>query len=184
MDYIALSKEVSYALRHAPEKYGLVLDEQGFVPIDQLLSALNKEGRYGRPVTEDDLAEMIARSAKARHEMRDGKIRALYGHSASKHVVKERTTPPPTLYHGTARRFLDAIMAEGLKPMSRQYVHLSVDIETAVSVGMRRDSHPVVLVVDAATASRDGINFYVGNDKVWLADPIPARYLSVLRRGN
>ena len=33
MDYIKLSKEVSYALRHAPWEYELELDENGFVPI-------------------------------------------------------------------------------------------------------------------------------------------------------
>lgn len=179
MDYTALSKEVSYALRHAPWKYGLELDEEGFVPVEQLLSALNEEHRHDRPVTEDDLAEMIARSEKTRHEIRDGKIRALYGHSVPMRVRKEPAAPPATLYHGTARRFLDAIMSEGLRPMSRQYVHLSVDVETAVEVGKRRDPRPVVLAVDAASASRDGINFYIGNEKVWLSDPIPARYLSI-----
>ena len=39
-----ISKEISYALRHAPWEYELELDEQGFVPIEQLLQALN-EGR-------------------------------------------------------------------------------------------------------------------------------------------
>lgn len=40
MDYLRLSKEVSYALRHAPWKYELELDEEGWVNIDQLLFAM------------------------------------------------------------------------------------------------------------------------------------------------
>ena len=32
-----ISKEISYALRHHPEEYGLALDAQGFVEIADLL---------------------------------------------------------------------------------------------------------------------------------------------------
>ncbi len=35
-----LSKEVSYALRHVPWKYELEMDENGWVPVEQLLDAL------------------------------------------------------------------------------------------------------------------------------------------------
>ncbi|MGI6216629.1 MAG: RNA 2'-phosphotransferase [Coriobacteriales bacterium] len=179
MDYTALSKEVSYALRHAPWEYELELDDEGFVPVEQLLAALNESGKYGRPVTTDDLVEMICSSEKKRHEICGGKIRALYGHSVPARILKQQAEPPSVLYHGTARRFLDKIMAEGLKPMSRQYVHLSVDVDTAMSVGARRDSHPAILIVDSATAYADGLNFYIGNDKVWLADFVPSKYLAV-----
>ena len=46
MDYIALSKEISYALRHAPWEYELEMDEAGFVSLAQLLCAINEEERY------------------------------------------------------------------------------------------------------------------------------------------
>jgi putative RNA 2'-phosphotransferase len=64
--------------------------------------------------------------------------------------------------------------------MSRQYVHLSADQETARQVGLRRDLYPAILKVDAAVASADGIHFYIGNDKVWLSDRIPPEYISML----
>ena len=35
-----------------------------------------------------------------------------------------------------------SILREGLKPMTRQYVHLSADIETALSVGARPRPRP------------------------------------------
>ncbi|MEO8178052.1 MAG: hypothetical protein ABI895_04390 [Deltaproteobacteria bacterium] len=38
---------------------------------------------------------------------------------------------------------------------------------------------PVVIQVDAQRAGAAGVRFYVGNDKVWLADAVPARYLSL-----
>lgn len=46
MDYKELSKEVSYALRHAPWEYGLEMDEKGWVPIEQLLDALHRTKKW------------------------------------------------------------------------------------------------------------------------------------------
>ena len=68
-------------------------------------------------------------------------------------------------------------MERGLLPQNRQYVHLSQDVETAMSVGKRRDGKPCILVIDAKTAWADGLGFYLGNEKVWLADVVPARYI-------
>ncbi len=178
MDYTKLSKEISYALRHAPWEYELELDSEGFVPMQQLIDAVNAGGKYDRPVTPDDLAHIIEISDKKRHEIVVDKIRALYGHSIPMHISKEPITPPAVLYHGTTHKAQERIQRDGLKPMGRQYVHLSVDTETAVQVGKRRDNAPVILQIDAARAHSDGIVFYKGNDKVVLADFIPAEYIS------
>lgn len=64
MDYMKLSKELSYALRHAPWEYELELDEEGWVEISQLLIALNESPQW-RDVTEADLTQMIAGSEKS-----------------------------------------------------------------------------------------------------------------------
>ncbi|MFT9820037.1 hypothetical protein [Lysinibacillus sp. NPDC056185] len=40
MDFSKLSKEFSYALRYAPWVYEFELDSQGWVDLEQLLSAL------------------------------------------------------------------------------------------------------------------------------------------------
>ena len=139
MDYVKLSKEVSYALRHAPWEYELELDENGFVLIEQLLNSLNSLNEYGRNVTREDLEYIIANSDKKRHEIVGDKIRALYGHSVPNKIEKIPGLPPDILYHGTAKRFVDSIMKDGLLPMKRQYVHLSVDTAIATLVGKRRD---------------------------------------------
>lgn len=180
MDYTKLSKEISYALRHAPWEYELELDREGFVPVQQLIDALNENGKYDRLVTVSDLAHIIEISDKKRHELKGDTIRALYGHSVPMHISKEKIIPPDILYHGTTHRALNMILNDGLKPMGRQYVHLSVDTDTAVQVGKRRDNDPVILKVDAARAYKDGTAFYKGNDKVVLADYVPGDYIQIL----
>ncbi len=61
----ALSKELSYALRHAPWEYELEMDAEGRVPIDQLLNALHREEHW-KDVQEADIQEVIAKSEKKR----------------------------------------------------------------------------------------------------------------------
>ncbi len=64
--------------------------------------------------------------------------------------------------------------------MNRQYVYLSVDTDIANLAGKRRDDNPVILIIDAITAFSNGIKFYIGNDKVWLCDKMPAKYIKIL----
>ncbi|AAT60143.1 RNA 2'-phosphotransferase [Bacillus cereus] len=176
--YTNLSKEVSYALRHAQWKYELELDENGWVSVEQLLHALHQSIEW-RDVKIEDLKIMIEKSEKKRHELKENKIRALYGHSIPMKIVKEEGVPPEFLYHGTSPRFLNSIESNGLSPMSRQYVHLSEDIITAELVGKRKDKHPIILEVNTGKAREEGVKFYLGNEKVWLADEIPSEFIAI-----
>ncbi|WP_396136430.1 RNA 2'-phosphotransferase [Clostridium sp. SHJSY1] len=171
-----LGKEISYALRHAPWEYELELDEGGWVSVEQLLTALKENSKW-ESITKEDLEYIIKNSDKKRYELVDEKIRALYGHSVPMKILKESQEPPDVLFHGTARRFMESIKNLGLQPKGRQYVHLSADIETAFQVGKRHDNKPVLLMIDAKKAWKDGIKFYLGNDKVWLADYVPSKYI-------
>ena len=65
-------------------------------------------------------------------------------------------------------------------PMGRQYVHLSVEVETARAVGQRKAAQPVILAVAAQAASRSGVALYAGNAMVWLADRVPAQFISLI----
>ena len=45
MNCINLSKEVSYVLRHNPNKYNLLVDEKGYVEIEDLFKVLNSNSK-------------------------------------------------------------------------------------------------------------------------------------------
>lgn len=177
-DFIQISRMVSHALRHEPWLYELELDADGWAEVEAVLAALREERAEWRDLSVDDLAAMIRHSSKQRHEMADGRIRALYGHSLPGKLRRTPASPPVKLFHGTAPAAVAKIRVDGLLPMRRQYVHLSVDHETAIAVGRRKAPVPVILRVDAAAAARAGIAFYAGNDKVWLADRVPARFIA------
>ena len=175
---IQLSKTISHALRHAPEQYGLTLDSEGWVATQNLLAALGQRRGQWRGLQESDLAAMMAQSEKQRFEMRDGKIRAYYGHSIADKVERQAANPPAILYHGTTPQAAERIRVDGLQPMNRQYVHLSADEQTAIQVARRRTNRPVVLRIAASEAHQQGIRFYLGNEMVWLAEAVSARFIS------
>ncbi|MEJ1114248.1 RNA 2'-phosphotransferase [Paenarthrobacter sp. CCNWLY172] len=179
-DYPKLSRAVSHALRHEPWLYELELDEEGWTSVEDLLQALRRESPDWVNLEFTDLEGMLLSSPKRRHELRGDRIRAFYGHSVPARIVKPQESPPQKLFHGTSRESLGAIQSEGLQPMRRQYVHLSEDVEMAKQVGQRKDTDPVLLLIDSAAAHGEHVSFYQGGEKVWLADSVPARFISVL----
>lgn len=170
---------MAQALRHQPVRYGLEPDEEGWVPVADLLAGLCRR-RHWCDLTMADIQAVLAMPGKQRYEMKDGRIRALYGHSAQVVVQKETAVPPPFLYHGTAPETVSRILQEGLKPMKRQFVHLSVDVETARMVGRRKDRQPVILRVRALEACETAVPFYRGNNSTWLADHVLPEFIEVL----
>lgn len=167
---------MSRALRHEPWLYELEVDECGWVPLDQLVDALNRDRRWG-DIHRSDVVEMVGRAHKQRHEIQGDRIRALYGHSLPGRIVKTPGMPPPSLFHGTAQESVSGILVAGLSPMSRQYVHLSVDRKTAIAVGRRKSARVAVLIIDAVTAHADGVVFLQGNSTVWLSEHVPPAFV-------
>ncbi|WP_445277676.1 RNA 2'-phosphotransferase [Streptomyces sp. DSM 41033] len=170
---VKVSKYLSKHLRHEPDRIGISLDEHGWVAVDELLRAC---ARHGFTLTRDDLDHVVAVNDKQRFTLDGDRIRANQGHSVTVDLGLPPAEPPAYLYHGTVPRVLDAIRAEGLRPMDRHHVHLSPDRETAVRVGARRGA-PVVLAVDAGAMHRAGHLFHVSANGVWLTDAVPPAFL-------
>ncbi|SDO09343.1 putative RNA 2'-phosphotransferase [Lentzea jiangxiensis] len=166
---IRLSKRMSKALRHQPERVGLTLDPAGWVPVTDLLTALG--------ISEADMLEVVARNDKNRFTIVGDRIRANQGHSVEVDLGLPTATPPDQLFHGTVAQHLDDIMRDGLRPMSRHDVHLSPDRETARRVGARR-GRPLVLTVDARAMHENGHEFRLSANGVWLTQHVPASYLA------
>src|SRR5690242_15532025 len=132
----AVSKYLSFHLRHQPEKLGLTLGPGGWVPVSDLLQAA---ATHGFTISRDELDEVVRTSDKQRFALDAGgaMIRANQGHSVDIDLQLAPATPPPVLFHGTGSRSVPTIKVEGLRKMSRHHVHLSPDVDTAHKVGSR-----------------------------------------------
>lgn len=176
---VKVSKYLSKHLRHQPERIGITLDDNGWVGVETLLSAA---ALHGFAISRAELDHVVTVNDKRRFTVDGDRIRANQGHTVTVDLDLPPAEPPAYLYHGTVAQALDAIRAEGLRPMARHHVHLSPDRETATRVGARR-GRPLVLTVDAGAMHRAGHVFRVSANGVWLADAVPPRFL-LLREGN
>lgn len=176
-DLVRVSKFLSLVLRHQPETLGLALDPEGWIEIEALLAAADE---YGESIDRALVDEVVLTNDKQRFAFSaDGrKIRANQGHSVAVELNLQPQAPPERLFHGTARRFLDSIRATGLESRNRNHVHLSATEATAISVGQRH-GRPVVLSVRSGDMARDGQEFFLSRNGVWLTRHVPVKYIEV-----
>ena len=138
---------MSLVLRHQPEVANLELDADGYVSCQALIDGCRARGFA---LDQAVLAEIVGSNDKQRYSFNADhtKIRANQGHSLKNvDLGLQAVAPPALLYHGTTRERADKILdlvnstaglpAAGLRPQSRQHVHLSADLETAQKVGSR-----------------------------------------------
>ena len=174
-DLVKASKYIALLLRHKPEEGNLTLDREGYCPTVDLVRAVKRQFTW---FTLNDLYDIVNSDEKGRYSFDTHKIRirANQGHSTNQvNITFKEVIPPDVLYHGTATRFLNNIYKEGLKPMNRQYVHLSKDIETANKVGSRH-GNVYILEIDCKKMVEDGYKFYISENNVYLTKSVPKKY--------
>lgn len=169
-----ISKTLSYILRHKPEEFGLTMDDHGWVDVQKLVDALN--------INIAMLVGIVNEDKKGRYAFNEDTtlIRATQGHSRPvilSHVNIVEVFEP--VYHGTATRFLDSILKDGLLPGTRQYVHMAYDFKQALETGARHGK-PIVLTVNVNQAIKDGLKFIKSDNGYVLAEAVPPKYLEVM----
>jgi putative RNA 2'-phosphotransferase len=186
INYELLGRSVSHALRHAPGAYSLQLDENGWGSVADLVRGLRSKHERWRGLREEHLQLMVAVSLRRRHEIRHGKIRALYGYSlgAGRRLLDPKE-PPVKLFHGTGLQAAVHILRGGLCPMRRQHVHLTTDREYALSVKHGARAQVVLMMVRAREAfCYRAVAFYEASEHVWLSGYVPPEFIDLENRSR
>lgn len=175
MNLNSLSKYISLILRHKPEVIGIKLDEHGWADVIELVNGISKNKCE---FNIDILEEIVKTDNKQRYSFNEDKtlIRANQGHSILVDVELEECKPPKYLWHGTGEKYMLSIDKIGLISKSRLYVHLSKDINTALSVG-KRHGKPIIYKVFSEKMYDNGIKFYLSKNGVWLTKNVSIEYL-------
>ena len=175
----SLVRFLGHALRHSPESHFLLLSSEGWAELGEVLLAIRCERKEFRRLTEDELRRIIDRMVPRRFEIEANRIRALYGHSLLHVETGIEQMPPSMLFHGTSVEAWQKIAQTSLQPLARRFVHLTTDWAYADQVAKAKSSdHWVVLAVAAQDAYQAGHRFLRANHHVWLANPLPAQFLS------
>lgn len=170
-----LSKLLSLLLRHKPYLYDIKLDAQGYAALADIVEAAQQ--KFDR-VTEEEILYIVNESEKRRFEMKNGRVRARYGHSFPIDLGLDPVDPPEYLYYATAPEQMRDILTNGLRPAERQYVHLSLTGEIASDVAKRRTDKPVVFRIHAKKAAGAGVVFY-DRAPVVLTTGVPCEFIEV-----
>jgi putative RNA 2'-phosphotransferase len=173
-----ISKFMSFVLRHKPTEIGIVLDQNGWILVEELILKANLSGKSPFIFSREILEYIVLNNKKQRFALSEDKtlIRANQGHTILVDLDLPFIEPPEFLYHGTAIQNIKKIMLEGLKSMQRHDVHLSFDKDIAKDVGARY-GRPVVLKIKSKAMYLDGMTFQCTKNNVWLTNHVPSQYI-------
>ena len=174
----SLSRIMAGALRHFPEKLGLMMDGKGWVDITSLIESIGS-GRSGfNWLRIHHVKAVVKTDERGRYQIDGGMIRATYGHSINVILDDLPIAEIDKFYYPVSEEEADIILERGLHPIDRKKVHLSGSIEKAIEAGRVRSDEPQILLIDGKKAKSDGIKIYKAGKDVYITEGINPEYLS------
>jgi putative RNA 2'-phosphotransferase len=164
-------------LRHFPERFGLRLDDHGWVDLREFIQAMQLRRRDLHWLRPHHIHALIETDPKGRYQYKNGAIRATYGHSIDVELELPTDKIPKLLFYPTTEEEVDILLETGIRPSDRKMVHLSKTFEDAETAGKHRVESPIILSVDAGKAIKSGIVIQRAGKTVFITDSIPPQYL-------
>jgi putative RNA 2'-phosphotransferase len=174
---LSVRRFLAYMLGHRPDEFGLVPDEEGYIPIKDVLMALSEEEGWGF-VRKSHIEDLLREREEPGFEINNNWIRLIPGSSLLSFGPYPRSTPPKTLYYAARRKAYAVILEQGLTPGGRLFVPLTVDVDLAMRMGRRRDPSPILLTIHAARAYENGIRFSLPQEMIYLVDQLPLDFFT------
>ena len=124
-----ISRAMAYHLRH---DLSMERDGEGWADVDALAD------RLGAGVVPSDVILVASDFREPRFAIAGTKVRALYGHTRPADVDHSDPQLGISLFHATSLGVAEKVLlSQGLRPMGRQFVHLSSRAELALAAGAR-----------------------------------------------
>jgi len=174
----SLSRIIAGALRHFPEKLGLMMDGKGWVDLSSLIDAIGISRSGFDWLRVSHIEALVETDPRGRYQIDGGMIRATYGHTIDVNLNDLPLADIDNLYYPVTEEEADIILEGGLFPTDRKKVHLSGSLEKAIEAGKVRTEEPLILKIDGKKAIDDGINIYHAGKDVYVSDSIDAKYIS------
>ncbi len=173
-----LGRTMAGVLRHFPQRYGLDMDERGWVDLRDLVTAIQIRHKKFRFLKPHHIIALIQTDPKGRYKFDEGRVMATYGHSIDVDLDLPTEDIPSILYYPTTEEECAILLEIGLKPADRQWVHMSDTLESAIEAGQVRTANPVIISVDAEKARGDGVVIKKAGKFVYITTEVPSEYLT------
>jgi len=174
---VALSKALSWLLRHGAVKEDLIVRRDGFIFLDEVL-VHKKIRKYNANIS--DIKNIVKTSDKQRFAMGvdnegDMWIRANQGHSFPVPDLQLKTInnildlPNGIAVHGTYKKAWEIIKSKGLSKMKREHIHMAIGLpDEGVISGMRKTVQ-VLIYIDVEKCLEAGIPLFLSTNGVILS---------------
>ena len=180
----SLSRILAGALRHFPEKLGLMMDGKGWVEISSLIEAIGVSRSGFNWLRIHHIDALVETDPRGRYQIDGGMIRATYAHTIDIDPSDLPLAEIDTFYFPVTEEEADIIVEGGLYPTDRKKVHLSGSIEKAIEAGKIRTDEPLIIKVDGKKAKKDGLKIYRASADVYITDGIDAKYISKVKESE
>ena len=177
----SLSRIIAGALRHFPEKLGLMMDGKGWVDIISLIDAIGTSRSGFNWLRVHHVEALVETDPRGRYQIDGGMVRATYGHTLD---ISPDDLPIAELdeyFYPVTEEEADIIVEGGLHPTDRKKVHLSGSIEKAIEAGRVRTDEPLILRIDGKNAKKDGLKIFHAGKDVFITEGIDSKYISKVK---
>lgn len=168
-----LGKIIEYILFYRPDEFGLFLDDDGSLPIKELIWALHEEEGW-KHIRLGHLKELSYSQLAPAFTLEENCIKP----NQPREQMRSRIVPPKLLFYAARRKAYPVILKHGLRPAARPYVPLTTTEEMALRIGRRRDPNPILLTIHAAQAHDKGYVFSLCGELIYLVRTLPPPFLS------
>ena len=176
----SLARKLALVLRHAPEKFDLEMDINGWIDIKDIIRQFKKGNKRFHWLRPHHFTAIADTDPKGRYEVRGNTIRATYGHTVEIELDLPTDNIPDALYFPCDPEQAENLLEVGISPSGRAHVHLSATIRNAAEAGHVHFKLPTILEVDTAQMHAAGETIWHAGVTVYLTENVPAQYLSVV----
>ena len=176
----SLARRLALVLRHAPEKFDLEMDINGWIDVKDIIKQFKKVGKRFHWLRPHHFKAIAETDPKGRYEIRGNTIRATYGHTVEIELDLPTDNIPDALYFPCDPEQCENLLEVGLTPSGRAHVHLSATIRNAAEAGHVHFPLPTILEVDTAQMYAAGETIWHAGVTVYLTESVPPEYLSVI----
>jgi putative RNA 2'-phosphotransferase len=180
----SLSRILAGALRHFPDKLGLMMDGKGWIEISSLIESIGVSRSGFNWLRIHHIDALVETDPRGRYQIDGGMIRATYGHTIDIDLSDLPIAEINIFYYPVTEEEADIIIEGGLYPTDRKKVHLSGSIEKAIEAGRVRTDEPLIIKIDGKKAKKDGLKIYRASADVYITDGIDAKYISKVKESE
>ena len=180
----SMARKLALVLRHAPEKFDLEMDINGWIDVREIVRKFKDGRRRQHWLRPHHLSAISETDPKGRYEVRGNMMRATYGHTVEIELDLPSTGIPDSLYYPCDPAEAENLLDLGISPGDRAHVHLSATIRSAAEAGRFHHSDPTIIEVDTARMTASGETVWHAGVTVYLTDKVASDFLTIVEPDN